>query len=164
MGILAQLLTKYAIGHRLEANGKTYEFGVLTYPQVDAIQKGLYRVDRDRLRSYYEDGELSADEYRDALKELRDRDAAGHYDLLLRGRVASLNTQEGQIVFLAILLGIGKEEAFDLLRARTIEVVELINVVICESFEDVKKRALEAERAADAKEAEGEQRPVPTSA
>lgn len=142
MGRLAKILGKYAPGHVLEHGGKAYTFLPMSNAQICGIEKALYKRDRDRIRGYYEDKEFDETDYKRFLAELRDKDEAGYYDLLGQAATRCFSTASGRHVLLSHVLGCSPDEATVLLRERTVECIELLQVVYFETFPDARKEAL----------------------
>ncbi len=156
MGVLSKILGNFVPGHQLEYNNKSYTFSLITDEHQALISKAWYRHLRAQLKSYHDDGEYDSTELARLLAELRQQDMMGKFELSNPYGVQMLDSKDGQLIILQTILGIDRLEAQQLLKAKMVEVKDLLVGVYFESFPDLKEKALSQERGEEKSEEKSE--------
>src|SRR5262245_475279 len=135
MSQLSRDIGNHAPGHRLEHDGRLYEFRHLGLAELAEFERENYRLKRERLRREKDDLEedFGPGAYDLAKQQLRERYERN--ELTLQGNMGFTGTGEGMALLLRLMVpGASEDEIAALFRTRMVDVMETGKLVITESL------------------------------
>lgn len=145
MSQLAKILGTYAPGHGLDHGGKTYVFQRVSQAMKAALAAAYFKRCREAV--YAMRGEVPDGEYDRQLTAVATRHSRGEYDFRFGSESFSFFMGGGGFCQLvAAVTGCTPDEAETLTEERDADVQHVVLCVVMESFPDLKKKLLLAER------------------
>lgn len=126
MSTLSKALGRLAEGHKIEHNGKTFEFRPPDLLMLEQFEKENYKAAREDLREYRDD--YGPEEYVKRLDDLRERYAKHEFSYMAQTQRAGGDIS-CLVPILCLLTGASKADVADLLKHKLEEVVSMLQLV-----------------------------------
>lgn len=132
--------------HTFEHNGRRYEVSLITQAVKIKFEQALFARAKAAAREIKD--LMDAPGYAAHLKALNDSYISGDYCLESEGGLAFLRSTTGSLTVIGLIFNVDETEALTLLQEREEDVVNLLRLVLCESFPKFKEAAEQAEKEA----------------
>lgn len=136
MSELSKALGDTAPKHTIEANGKTYEVGLITQAVKVGYEKRLYQHAKDAVTALRRD--MDSEEYVGMLTKLTDAYEEGQFALEGQRGMKAIQSAKGSLILVSLLTGADEIEVMNAVSAKPQEFATVIDTVIKESFPGAK--------------------------